>query len=259
MRRLLYIVVLLAPFQIASARPEAPLSPMMFVDQVYEAEIAGKRPEADMKLFAPELASLIARDTAIATRAGEPNLIDYDIICSCQDADGLRAVPTVVQQTTTAAIVRVRLTYGGNHPKVVTMKLQRLPRGWLIADIITTGPYGGSLLANLRDGLSGKLRPAVTRPVDNTPDGCAKPGEEVQPAAENCKDVHHVTQHWRVAAATNLMNWPSDQAYKVASLHAGDTIVTMVSVRIGSRTWLEVQKPGEYFAWVRQEVLQPLP
>jgi hypothetical protein len=147
------LVTLSAP-QLSAAQPAS--SAKAFVDGIYARHYRDERspqPPQDQRIFAPELAKLIARDRAIAERNGEPNVIDYDVFCSCQDHQGIKARTRIVSQAGPNASVSARLTFPGmaGGDRTLVYRMAKVGRNWRVADIV--GPDGaGSLTAALRKG-----------------------------------------------------------------------------------------------------------
>ena len=126
-----------------------------YIDAIYrEYERTGKQP--DRRVFAPELAALIVRDGVLAEKQGEPNLLDFGLLCNCQDDEGMRFATSVVSTSASAAVIRVNTAYKASPAKQQSsfnLRLTRTVAGWRVADIITFGQYGGSLVARLKKGL----------------------------------------------------------------------------------------------------------
>lgn len=136
------------------------VSAKVFVDGIYarwqrELKRGNWRyqPPRDRTLFAPELAALFAKDARIVARTGDMGVIDAVPLCSCQDDEGMRARSTVLRADASAATVRVRLTFGGGEPTLLTLRLVRMPAGWRIADI---GEGEGSMVRSLHAALDGQ-------------------------------------------------------------------------------------------------------
>ena len=161
------------------AAPTQPGGAKAFVDSLYrQYERAGK-PPADQRVFTPELAGLIARDGAIAAKSGEPNLIDYGLLCSCNDDGGMRFATALVSSTPTTALIRVTGSVAGSPPtKPFTLRLSSTADGWRVADIVTGGPLGGSLLATLRKGLGNIASDQVAVPAVPTMRGRTGAGRQ---------------------------------------------------------------------------------
>lgn len=146
--------MLAAALLLASAPAAGPgVAAKAFVDGIYarwdrELKRGNWRyqPPRDRTIFAPELAALFAKDARIVARTGDMGAIDAVPLCSCQDDEGMRAVAIVLRADARAAMVRVRLTFGGGTPTPLTLRLVRLPAGWRIADITDEG---GSMVRRL--------------------------------------------------------------------------------------------------------------
>lgn len=153
---------------LAAAAPQAPVpavSAKAFVDGLYRPWVAalkrdpnglrvGSMPRDDTSVYTPELAGLLAKDARISRRTGDVGVIDWVILCSCQDDGGLAAKVTVPVATATSATAKVALSFGGKDNRTLTLKLVRLPVGWRIADV-SDGEMP-SLLRLLHKGLDGK-------------------------------------------------------------------------------------------------------
>ena len=154
----------------AIAAPPTPAqSAKAFVDGIYRPWIAALArhqdyvPPSDARLWTPEMAQLFARDQAAARRGGGTNLIDYVVLCSCQDDTGLRETSEIVSANDASAAVRVTLRFEGAETSTMILRLQKLPVGWRIADVVTTGRFGGSLRQRLHEGLDPPARGARRR------------------------------------------------------------------------------------------------
>ena len=166
MRTLLIATVLaLASAPAQAVPPPTPAqASKAFVDGIYRqwtAALARHQPytpSSDARLWTPEMAQLFTRDAAAARRGGGVNLIDYVVLCSCQDDTGLRATSSVVSANEGAAAVRVTLTFEGAETSTILLRLQKLAVGWRIADVVTTGRFGGSLRQRLHEGLDPPVR-----------------------------------------------------------------------------------------------------
>lgn len=134
---------------LAAPPPDMP-GPVRFVNDIYRRYERAGRPPDGRQVFAPELPALIQRDDAIARRQGEPNEIDYVLLCSCQDDADLKERTILVSQHARSAVVRAELGFSGP-VTVLTLTLARDKRGWRIADIAT--PETPTLLGKLRSAL----------------------------------------------------------------------------------------------------------
>ena len=112
------------------------------------------QPPRDERLYVPELAALIMKDQRISNRTGDLGVIDWVILCSCQDDGGLGYRVSVPTASVTAATAKVALSFGGKYSNTLTLKLVKLPQGWRIADVADNDMP--SLLAMLRRELRGK-------------------------------------------------------------------------------------------------------
>ncbi|QDZ08592.1 hypothetical protein FPZ24_14875 [Sphingomonas panacisoli] len=147
----------------APAGPAA--SAKAFVDSLYRPWIAslkrdssadrtGYMPKDDESVYIPELSALLNKDQRISNRTGDVGVIDWVILCSCQDDGGLGYRVTIPVATAKTATAKVALSFGGKYDRTLTLKLMKLPAGWRIADVADTDMP--SLLALLRKELRGK-------------------------------------------------------------------------------------------------------
>ncbi len=157
------MLMLAAPAIAAPASPAA--SAKAFVDSLYKPWIAslkrssdadrtGYMPKDDESVYVPEIAALLKKDQRISNRTGDVGVIDWVILCACQDDGGLGYSVTVPAATGKAATAKVALSFDGKYDRTLTLKLVKLPRGWRIADVADTDMP--SLLALLRKELRGK-------------------------------------------------------------------------------------------------------
>lgn len=146
----------------ATASPPTPAaSAKAFVEGLYRPWIAALKrgsntyqPKSDASTYALELLALLQKDQRISKRTGDVGVIDWVILCSCQDDAGLGYKVEVPSATATNATAKVALTFGGNDSTTLTLKLVKLPQGWRIADVADKDTP--SLLAMLRSELRGK-------------------------------------------------------------------------------------------------------
>ena len=156
------IAAMLALAAPATAAPTTPTADAKaFVDGIYRSWLAALKrgnamyqPPRDEQLYVPELAALLMKDERISNRTGDLGVIDWVILCSCQDDAGLGYRVSVPAATATAATAKVALTFGGKYSNTLTLKLVKLQQGWRIADVADTDMP--SLLAMLRRELRGK-------------------------------------------------------------------------------------------------------
>ncbi|THD38269.1 MAG: DUF3828 domain-containing protein [Sphingomonas sp.] len=153
------MLALAAPAGAAPATPAAEAK--AFVEGIYKPWMAALKrgsamyqPPGDGRIYTAEIAALLAKDRRISNRTNEVGVIDWVILCSCQDDAGLGYRVTVPAATPRAATAKVALSFGGKYSNTLTLKLVRLPQGWRIADVGDTDMP--SLLATLRNGLRGK-------------------------------------------------------------------------------------------------------
>jgi hypothetical protein len=165
MKRMIAAMMLLtaAPAVAAPASPAA--SARAFVEGLYKPWLAslkrdsstsrvGYTPKDDESVYAPEIAALLKKDQRISNRTNEVGVIDWVILCSCQDDAGLDAKVRVTAATATTATATVALSFGGQYDRTLTLKLVKLRAGWRIADVADTDMP--SLLALLRRELRNK-------------------------------------------------------------------------------------------------------
>lgn len=155
--------LLATPVIAAPASPAA--SAKAFVEGLYKPWIAslkrnsaadrtGYMPKDDESVYVPELSALLNKDQRISNRTGDLGVIDWVILCSCQDDAGLGYRVTVPTATATTATAKVVLTFGGQYSNTLTLKLVKRPQGWRIADVADGNMP--SLLALLRRELRNK-------------------------------------------------------------------------------------------------------
>ena len=113
---------------------------------------AYRQPSYD-RTYAPELAALLNKDKAIARRTGDAGVVDWVVLCGCQDDGGMIAKVSVPAATENEATAKVALSFDGKYAKTLTLKLVKLARGWRIADISDRDTP--SVLALLRKALGG--------------------------------------------------------------------------------------------------------
>jgi len=163
-RAMMSVMLLLAtPALAAPASPAS--SAKTFVEGLYKPWVAslkrnaaadrtGYMPKDDESVYVPELAALLNKDQRISNRTGDVGVIDWVILCSCQDDGGLGYRVTVPVATATTAVAKVALSFGGKYDRTLTLKLVKRPQGWRIADV--SDAETPSLLAMLRKELRGK-------------------------------------------------------------------------------------------------------
>jgi len=124
--------------------------PMRFVERLYD--LAGP-PVPDDRLFAPDLARLVARAQQVAMRTEDPDLVG-DPLCDCQDITEFHVATALVSETADTAEVRAVLTGGADGPRRFLLRLARRPDGWRLTDSIFEP--GGSYAEALRRELAGR-------------------------------------------------------------------------------------------------------
>lgn len=128
----------------AMAEPSTAPSAKAFLDSIYSPWMKHVREgangdyawPADDRVYAPELSALLKQDRQIAARNHDAPLIDWVVLCACQD-DGavLSANVNVIASTADTATAKIVLTFQGNEADTLTMRLKKLPQGWRIADV----------------------------------------------------------------------------------------------------------------------------
>jgi hypothetical protein len=157
------MLILATPGFATPASPAA--SAKAFVEALYKPWIAslkrnsaadrtGYMPKDDESVYVPELSALLNKDQRISNRTGEVGVIDWVILCSCQDDAGLGYRVTVPAATAKTATAKVALSFAGQYSNTLTLKLVKLPAGWRIADVADAEMP--SLLAMLRKALRNK-------------------------------------------------------------------------------------------------------
>ncbi|MEO5937453.1 MAG: hypothetical protein ABIQ43_00415 [Sphingomonas sp.] len=165
MKRAMMGLMLLLATPATAAPPSPAVSAKAFVEGLYKPWIAslkrssdadrtGYMPKDDESVYVPELSALLNKDQRISNRTGDVGVIDWVILCSCQDDSGLGYRVTVPAATAKTATAKVALSFGGTYDRTLTLKLVKLPRGWRIADVVDTEMP--SLLAHLRRELRNK-------------------------------------------------------------------------------------------------------
>lgn len=143
---------LIAAFMLitASSAIAVEANPKTFVTALYKRYDG---PNADMlgggadKNFSSSLLALIRADRG---PGGEIGRIDYDPICGCQDAKGLKLVSVKVKRVSAASVHAVSRFQIDATPRVIDLILIRTPDGWRVNDVNPDGT--GSLRAYLGDG-----------------------------------------------------------------------------------------------------------
>lgn len=122
-------------------------SPRGFVEGVYRLyRTPDFNPfEHPERYFTPRLARALDDDATMDP--GEVGLLDYDPLCQCQDDSGMRTKVQAVTQRGGTADARVSVYFGSRDQRDIHVKLERTPKGWRIADVVTRDEP--SLLADL--------------------------------------------------------------------------------------------------------------
>lgn len=129
-------------------------SPESFVRSLYARYAATAQtqdpngPEwSDANVYAPSLIALFERDRAL--HPDEVGFVNADIICQCQDSEGVRLLDVTARETgPQRQDARVRFTFGGERDVEMTLKLLQTPNGWRVEDVIE--PENGSFAEQLR-------------------------------------------------------------------------------------------------------------
>lgn len=137
------LVMLLLALPAMAAESTAP-SAKEFLDNIYSPWMKHVRENADGdyawpaddRVYVPELSALLKQDKQIAARNHDAPLIDWVVLCACQD-DGavLSANVNVMASAADTATAKIALTFQGNEADTLTMRLKKLPQGWRIADV----------------------------------------------------------------------------------------------------------------------------
>lgn len=142
---------LIAVVMLAAASPAIAVEmPKAFVTALYKTY---DNPDADplgksaRKIFSPSLLALIRADKA---PDGEVGKLDYDPICGCQDADGLKLLSVTVKPVSAASVHAISKFRIGATIRTVDLTLIRTPIGWRVDDVNPDGT--GSLRSYLGDG-----------------------------------------------------------------------------------------------------------
>ena len=162
MKRAITILMLLLATPTLAAPASSAASAKAFVEGLYKPWIASLKrdpnatrvedmPKDDESVYVPELAALLNKDQRISNRTGDVGVIDWVILCSCQDDGGLGYKVTVPAATATTATAKVALSFAGKYDRTLTLKLVKLRQGWRIADVADADMP--SLLAMLRKEL----------------------------------------------------------------------------------------------------------
>jgi hypothetical protein len=120
----------------AASTPQAPSDAdqaLAFVKSLYVGA-----PSMDEKTFDPSLTALIHEDAKL-TPKGDEGTLDSDPFCDCQDADGMQTQFVVKGVTPETAVVVANLNFGGSRSDAVTYDLVKLPAGWRVHDISSSG------------------------------------------------------------------------------------------------------------------------
>lgn len=144
--------LLIAAVMLAAAPPVIAVeaNPKNFVTALYKTydnSDADPLGSGARKIFSPSLLALIRADKA---PNGEVGKLDYDPICGCQDAEGLKLLSVTVKPLSAASIHAVSRFRISATIRTVDLTLIKTPAGWRVDDINSDG--AGSLRAYLGDG-----------------------------------------------------------------------------------------------------------
>jgi len=110
-------------------------------------------------IFAHELFTLFEKDREI-TPEGDVGYLDYMVLCSCQDVDGLHVDKIDIHKTANQYCANVSLSFAHSPDKVsLQLLVVKMNTRWYISDIITDGTE--SLVKNLKSYIlkySGKTK-----------------------------------------------------------------------------------------------------
>lgn len=148
---------------LAAAAPQPPAaSAQAFIESIYKPWVANLSVKgrsyslpADAKLYTPELTALIAKDERRSRALNEVGVIDWVILCGCQDDSGMTTTITIVGETASKATAKVALAFNDKYARTLTLSLVKLKQGWRIADV-SDGQNMLSVLALLQKELRGK-------------------------------------------------------------------------------------------------------
>ena len=152
--------MLLAALILASAAPNAAVSPQnetahAFVERVYADYVLDGLSSLQHvdELFAAGLAAQIRRDAELA--GDEVGYLDGDPLCDCQDLSGVKPrIESVEPRGSDGAEARVVMDFGTRDVRTITLRLEKTPDGWRVADVGTKDEP--SLLAALRRSNGGQ-------------------------------------------------------------------------------------------------------
>jgi hypothetical protein len=117
-----------------------------FVDRVIAYETSGSaniRSPAFAGLLAPSLRAAVKSDLT----GPDVGVLDYDPLCDCQDAAGLKMRPVSIKGDSSVAIATIENAFGEER-RLVRLRLENGKAGWQIADIASS--QRPSLLKALR-------------------------------------------------------------------------------------------------------------
>ena len=139
-------LALLAAALLAPAVPAE--TPRAFLARIYAPYERGQpnvfaHPE---RLFAPPLVRAMREDSRLSN--GEVGVLDYDPLCQCQEAGGIRPKVRELLVSGPSAVAFVTISWpGGTDRRDLILRLARTAAGWRIADVSTKEEP--SLLATL--------------------------------------------------------------------------------------------------------------
>ncbi|HEY3812020.1 MAG TPA: DUF3828 domain-containing protein [Caulobacteraceae bacterium] len=115
----------------ALAAPSDSASAKAFVQKLYDKHV-----RSDASVYDTGLIALIRKDRRLAH--GEVGALDFDPICQCQDAGGMKVEVLDANASARTAVVQVRLTFTeAQPPEVIPVEfdLVRTGAGWRVHDI----------------------------------------------------------------------------------------------------------------------------
>lgn len=127
-------------------------TPNSFVTSLYQIY---RNPDADplggsaKKIFSPGLLALIRADKV---RSGEVGKLDYDPICGCQDADGLKLLAVTIKPLSATYVHAISKFRISATTKAVDLTLIKTSAGWRVDNVFSTDT------GSLRDYLKGNSR-----------------------------------------------------------------------------------------------------
>ena len=151
--------MILAALMLASGAPNAAAPPnetaQAFLERVYADYVLDGLSSLQHvdELFAAALAAQIRRDAELA--GDEVGYLDGDPLCDCQDLSGIKPrIESVEPRGSDGAEARVVMNFGTRDVRTITLRLEKTPGGWRVADVGTKDEP--SLLEALRRSNGGQ-------------------------------------------------------------------------------------------------------